>query len=77
MRSVASSVVYLGISLIGLGCGPFAVGVLNDVLGARYGIASVRYSLLLAVVSVVLGAGCFLASTRFLVNDLARAEAAS
>jgi predicted MFS family arabinose efflux permease len=77
MRSVASSVVYLGISLIGLGCGPFAVGWLNDVLGPRYGIASVRYSLLLAVVAAVLGAGCFLASNRFLLRDLARANAAS
>ncbi len=75
MRSVASSVVYLGVSLIGLGCGPFAVGLLNDVLGARYGVASLRYSLLLAAVAPVLSAGCFLASTRFVVRDLGRAEA--
>jgi predicted MFS family arabinose efflux permease len=72
MRSVASSVIYLGISLIGLGCGPFLVGALNDALGARYGVVAVRYSLLLSVAAAVLGAGCFLWSNRFLTRDLAR-----
>jgi predicted MFS family arabinose efflux permease len=75
MRSVASSVVYLGISLIGLGCGPLLVGVLNDALGARYGVAAVRYSLLLSVAAAVLGAGCFAWSNQFLPEDLARLNA--
>ena len=75
MRSVASSVIYLGISLIGLGCGPLLVGVLNDALGGTYGVAAVRYSLLLSVLAAVAGAVCFLWSSRFVTDDLARAEA--
>ena len=75
MRSVASSMVYLGISLIGLGCGPFAVGVLNDVLAGQYGLQAIRYSLLASVVAAGFGALCFLLSGRFIEGDLARAEA--
>ena len=74
MRSVASSVVYVGISLIGLGCGPFLVGLLNDTLATRYGVLAVRYSLLVSVAAVVLGAACFLWSGRFILKDLERAE---
>jgi len=77
MRSVASSVIYLGISLIGLGCGPLLVGIFNDALGAQYGVFAVRYSLLLSVVSAALGAVCFLWSNHFLIGDLARVERAS
>lgn len=76
MRSVASAIVYLGISMVGLGSGPLLVGFLNDVLGARYGAAAVRYSLLIAVVFTALAAACFVRSNRYLVDDLARAEAA-
>jgi predicted MFS family arabinose efflux permease len=74
MRSVASSIVYLGISLIGLGCGPFLVGLLNDALAPRYGVRAVRYSLLVSVAAAVLGAVCFLSSRRFIVEDMKRAE---
>ena len=76
MRSVASSVVYLGISLIGLGCGPLVVGMLNDALGPHYGAGAVRYSLLVAVAAAALSAACFLQSNRYLAGDLARVEAA-
>ncbi len=75
MRSVASSIVFLGISLIGLGCGPFLIGLLNDRLSATYAEQAVRYSLVLSVVAAVLGAGCFLLSCRFVAADLRRAEA--
>jgi predicted MFS family arabinose efflux permease len=75
MRSVASAVIYLGISLIGLGCGPLLVGFLNDALGPRYGVAAVRYSLLVSVVTAALGAACFLWSNRYLTRDLARLDA--
>jgi predicted MFS family arabinose efflux permease len=74
MRSVASSVVFLGISLIGLGCGPFLIGLFNDLLSSRLAEQSVRYSLLLSVVAAALGAACFLLACRFVTADLRRAE---
>jgi len=76
MRSVASSVVYLGSSVIGLGCGPLLIGVFNDVLGVRYGAEAVRYSLVVAVASASLAAACFLRSSRYVMDDLARVDAA-
>ncbi len=74
MRSVASSVVFLGISLIGLGCGPFLIGLLNDLLNETYAQQAVRYSLIVSVVAAALGAGCFLLARTSVENDVRRAE---
>ena len=45
MRAVASAILLFIINIIGLGLGPQAVGILNDVLEPRYGVEAVRWSL--------------------------------
>lgn len=47
MRAVASAIMLLVINLIGLALGPWLAGLLSDVLQSRFGIESMRYSLLL------------------------------
>jgi MFS family permease len=74
MRSVASSIIYLGISLLGLGCGPLVVGLLNDALAATYGGQAVRYSLIVSAVAALAGAACFLGANRYVEQDLARVD---
>jgi MFS family permease len=47
MRATASAVLLLILNIVGLGLGPFLVGLLNDVLTARFGAEAIRWSLLL------------------------------
>ena len=46
MRALASAILLFIINLIGLGLGPFFVGVLSDALKPSFGVDSVRYALL-------------------------------
>jgi predicted MFS family arabinose efflux permease len=69
MRGTASAIVSFCLYLIGYSLGPLFVGVLNDVLQARFGAEAVRYSLL------VLLSGCFLAAgLSFATNTSIRAD---
>jgi len=51
MRATASAILLFIINLIGLGLGPQAVGALSDLLAPSYGNDSIRYSLLVVVVT--------------------------
>ena len=55
MRATASALLLLVMNLIGLGCGPSAVGIMNDALAPRFGDEAVRYSLLLIGVTSLWG----------------------
>jgi len=46
MRAMASAILLFVISLIGLGLGPFLVGVLSDYLKPEYGEESLRIALM-------------------------------
>lgn len=46
MRAIASAILLFVISLIGLGLGPFLVGVLSDFLKPEYGEESLRIALM-------------------------------
>jgi len=50
MRGVASAIMLLILNLIGLGLGPLVVGALSDSLAPQFGVHSLRYSLMLAVI---------------------------
>jgi predicted MFS family arabinose efflux permease len=70
MRALASAVLLFVINLIGLGVGPQAVGVLNDVLTPWAGVGAVRYSLLIVGIMNVWAAIHFAIAARTLRADL-------
>jgi MFS family permease len=75
MRAFATSVIYLIAELIGLGLGPFLIGVFNDHYGHRFGVGVIRYSMSTAAATTLIGGLIFLAAAQFLQRDMARAAA--
>ncbi|MDG2304435.1 MAG: MFS transporter [Candidatus Binatia bacterium] len=71
MRAMASAILLLFLNLIGLGGGPQAVGILNDVLRPSFGDESIRYSLLLIKVATLLAAFLFWRASKSITADLA------
>jgi len=76
MRALASAILLFIINLIGLGLGPFFVGVLSDALKPSYGIDSVRYALLGTVVVGALWSSLhYMLAARTLAEDLRAKDA--
>jgi MFS family permease len=75
MRAFATSVVYLISELIGLGLGPFLIGVFNDHYGHRFGVGVIRYSMSTAAATTLIGGLIFVAAAQFLQRNMARAAA--
>jgi predicted MFS family arabinose efflux permease len=71
MRSTASAILLFVVNLIGLGLGPQAVGILNDVLAADLGVHAIRWSLGVIVLGNLAAALHFLLAARTLDVDLA------
>jgi MFS family permease len=68
MRAVASAVFIFILTIIGLGAGPQAIGILNDWIGTP---DAIRYSLLfVAVIMNLLSAWFFWLTGKTLVEDL-------
>jgi predicted MFS family arabinose efflux permease len=78
MRALASAILLFIINLIGLGLGPWFVGMLSDALKPSYGVDAIRYALL---VTVVIGSAWssvhYLLASRTLESDLAAKDAAA
>ena len=73
MRATASAVLFFILNFIGLGIGPWATGLLSDLLRPQYGVESIRYALvLMALVNLWCAAHYFLA-IRTIREDIARA----
>ncbi len=70
MRAVASAILFFILNLIGLGLGPQAVGVLNDLLASNFGDEAVRYSLLLANLTTAWAAVHFALAARHFRADM-------
>jgi MFS family permease len=73
MRALASALIALTATCFGQGVGPLTVGVINDALKNDYGADAVRYSLLSASLTTMLGALLFVAAARTIRADIARA----
>ena len=59
-RSTSSAILFLTLNIIGLGLGPFAVGLLSDMFDPSLGIESLRYAML-----AVLPTACIWSSIHF------------
>ena len=78
MRAMASAILLFIINIVGLGMGPQAVGLLSDWLQPSLGIESLRYSLLIIVVSFSAWSIVHYAlAARTLREDLLRKDALS
>ena len=75
MRALGASLVILCITLFGMGAGPQAVGILNDVLAPTLGDDAVRWSMVAVIASTAVGALLLFLGSRTFVRDCARAEA--
>lgn len=75
MRSFSTSIIYLIAELIGLGLGPFLIGVFNDHYGLRLGVDVIRYSMSTAAITTFVGGSIFLIAAQFFQRDITRASA--
>ena len=75
MRATASAVLLFILNIVGLGLGPFVVGVLNDQLAGVYGDASIRYSLSFVALVGGLASIFFWIASVSLREDLAARDA--
>ena len=74
MRAVSSAILFFVLNLIGLGLGPWSVGLLSDYLEPTQGVESLRYALLYLVpVASVWSCVHFVLASRSLEADLASA----
>ena len=76
MRAVASAILFFLINLIGMGLGPWGVGLLSDMLSVELGNESLRYAMLyLLPAAMGWSAVHFLVASRTLQKDLEAAPA--
>jgi len=72
MRAFSTSVIYLISEILGLGLGPFLIGLANDALRPRLGVEVIRYSMSTAAATTLVGGVIFLLAAQFLERDVAR-----
>lgn len=70
MRAMASAMVLFILNIIGLGLGPFLVGVLSDLLSDEFGQNSLRYAILIATGAYFWAGTHFLLAGRTIRQDL-------
>ncbi|MEP5570118.1 MAG: MFS transporter [Halioglobus sp.] len=74
MRATSSAILFFIINMIGLGCGPFLVGVLSDQLSDVHGADSLRLAMLYLLPAVMFWSAChFYCASRHLRKDLSMA----
>lgn len=74
MRAVASAILLFMLNIIGMGMGPYLVGVASDLLSADMGVHSLRYALCLAVLVNAWAACHYFIGARSLRGDLEYVE---
>jgi len=71
MRATSSAILLLVLNIIGLGLGPWSVGMLSDYLLPSLGAESLRYALLYIIPAVTFWSAChFYLAARTLRSDL-------
>ena len=74
MRATASAILFLILSIIGLGIGPVAVGTLSDLLASSYGEDSLRQAMLYIIPVMMFWSAChFYMASKTVREDLAAA----
>ena len=74
MRATASAILFLIFNIIGLGIGPWSIGLLSDYLEPSMGVDSLRYAMLYLIPPMMFWSAChFYLASRTLREDLAAA----
>jgi hypothetical protein len=74
MRATASAILFFILNMIGLGLGPWSVGVLSDYLEPTLGTESLRHAMLYLIpLAITLSGLFFILAARHLREDLAKA----
>ena len=55
MRSVCAAINLFIMNIIGLGLGPFTIGLFSDVFASSMGVDALRYALLVTLVAIAFG----------------------
>ena len=69
-RALASAILFFILNLIGLGLGPFLTGALSDLLQPTFGSESLRYALMIVVVTYVWSAAHYMFAAKTIRADL-------
>jgi len=72
MRAISAAIMFFVISILGIGLGPLATGILSDVLRPAFAAESLRYALLFAPVGALVSLLFFALAARRVRADLAR-----
>jgi predicted MFS family arabinose efflux permease len=75
MRAVASAILLFMLNIIGMGLGPYFVGIVSDLLAPQYAIDSLRYALCMAVLANLWAAIHYFLGASSLRADLTETEA--
>lgn len=74
MRALGASLLILCITLLGMGAGPQAVGLLNDALAPQFGASAIRYSMVIVISTCAIGALLLLWGSRSFERDCQGAD---
>jgi MFS family permease len=77
LRALATSVLILNTTLIGMGAGPWAVGYASDLFSDSLGVEALRYALVAGLITNPIGALFFWRAARSLREDLAQTRGAA
>ena len=69
MRSLTSAVFFLVINLVGLGCGPFLIGIISDLLKPNFGVESLRWALSIIILISIASAAMFFRTAKKLAAN--------
>jgi hypothetical protein len=70
MRAVASAILLFMLNIIGMGLGPYLIGILSDLLKPLYEIDSLRYAICFSVLANIWAATHYFLGARSLRQDL-------
>jgi hypothetical protein len=74
MRALSSAILFFILNIIGLGLGPWLVGVLSDALAPAFGIESLRYAMVFLIPPVMCWSALhFYLGANSLASDLKQA----
>lgn len=75
MRAFATALIYLVSELLGLGMGPYLIGIFNDRFQKVFGINVIRYTMFPAAITTLIGGVLFIIAAQYLRRDMARSAA--